>query len=114
MNKEEAIEHTLSLKKTIQSLEEKDARIRKEFAKAFGWYKEKEPFHGMVKATEELKDISWEEVFIEVGKLLQAAKDKENDLDRISREVSNIIKEVSPNQETYDHYSEGPFFSSQK
>lgn len=124
MKKEEAIRQNQSLEEIIQSLKGKDAKIRKEFAKAFGWYKEKEPFHGIVKTTGEPKDISWEEIFIETGKLLQAAKDKENekellirlsnDLDKLSRDISNLIKEISPNQETYDHYSEELFSSPQK
>lgn len=50
----------------------KDKRIRREFAKAFGWYK-KEPknskFGGYESTNKELQTPSWEQIFIKIGKL---------------------------------------------
>lgn len=75
-----------------------DTKKRKEFAKAFNWYKKK----GQYDYTEEILTPSWEEIFVEVGKLLAKENylkfkaDLESSVSAISSlwERLNEIKEV--------------------
>ena len=77
----------------------KDVNRRKEFAKAFNWRKQKSVYN----YDEEIILPSWEEIFIEIGKLLQQKKvnsckqdieDINNKIDEIQR---NICSEIHPN-----------------
>lgn len=52
----------------IVDYKEEDERIRKEFAKAFGWF-EREGYYGDNKKA---RTPTWEEIFIETGKTLAA------------------------------------------
>lgn len=51
--------------KNIESILDDSKRIRKEFAKSFGWMQQKQ-YH----LDNEPKLPSWEEIFVEVGRLL--------------------------------------------
>lgn len=98
------------MKQTIQQLEIELAKVRdshagwvssdelrrKEFAKAFNWYQEKNPY---TYNQRELKIPSWTEIFVELGKIL-AAKDFRNlegnvsDLEFKFNDLERMIKEI--------------------
>lgn len=67
----------LSLGKLIDSIKEDNKEkaddIRKEFAKALGLYEEVREF-GYSSPSKKLKDPSWIEIFVELGKLLNAVE----------------------------------------
>lgn len=56
-------------------MEEKDLLLRKEFAKAFGWYKPKNGYF----TTDEPQSPSWEEIFVKVVMLLQSQASNNRD-----------------------------------
>lgn len=90
MKKEEAIEKIGELKKEISLLEDKDQNTRKEFAKAFSWYK-RSGMYGS--SSNELRTPSWAEVFVELGKYLDH---KENtDALSVARDAHRRIDEIN-------------------
>ena len=50
-----------------------DLEIRKEFAKAFNWYKG-ESIYGYSSKERVFKEPTWSEIFVELGKLLERSK----------------------------------------
>lgn len=78
---------------------DKDVRIRKEFSKAFNWKKQKSSYS----FEEESYLPSWEEIFVEIGKLLEqkgtnTCKELINDIhSRIDRIETDIRSEIHPN-----------------
>ena len=78
MKKEEFIEQNAKLKHEGERLLLQDQLLRKEFAKAFDWYKKK----GMYDYEQELRLPTWEEIFIKLGRLL--SRDNYSDIfDRV-------------------------------
>lgn len=53
-----------------------DLDIRKEFAKAFNWYSYENQF-GYSRQEKKLLEPTWGEIFIEVGKILERATEKD-------------------------------------
>jgi hypothetical protein len=70
MTKEEMIVKITTLDQSNQFYAKEDERIRKEFAKAFHWTKRKSSYD----YEDEILKPTWEEVLIEVGKLLERKK----------------------------------------
>ena len=68
MTKEETTKEKTILGFENQKLLDNDERRKKEFAKTFNWYKKKENFG--YSNDSELITPSWEQIFVEVGKLL--------------------------------------------
>ncbi len=56
-----------------ERLESEDKNLRREFAKAFDWCLSRETRFGYSE-TKELKSPTWEEIFVEIGKLLAKQK----------------------------------------
>lgn len=78
-----------------------DTHLRKEFARAFGWYKNRGNFSGY--GEDEPMTPTWEKIFTEIGSLLNQAhrlsdeyrfSGLENRLDELER---NIRAEIHPN-----------------
>lgn len=67
--KEQFIEQVAELKHDNERLLLSDQLIRKEFAKAFSWYKSQGQFSY---SDRELRLPTWEEIFVELGKVLAA------------------------------------------
>ncbi len=72
-----------------------DERRRKEFAKAFGWYQEKQRYD----YTQEIRMPSWEEIFTKVGKLLATKNfyDFEGNLSELAVIVEKLEQKISQN-----------------
>jgi hypothetical protein len=66
MTKEELLKQLGKLEADLDYWKTIDYKTRKEFAKAFNWYKEKGQYDYM----RELKDPTWEEIFVQLGKEL--------------------------------------------
>ena len=77
-----------------------DLSRRKEFARAFGWNKPKRQFDY---GNAELYEPSWEEIFIELGKLLSARNfmDFEGNISELECKIENLERtirsEIHPN-----------------
>ena len=67
MKKEELQNRIGKLEQQLETMRREDKRIRKEFAKAFNW-QEPSPY---TYSTTDYIIPSWEQIFVEVGKLLQ-------------------------------------------
>lgn len=52
--------------------EQKDEYLRKEFARAFGWYERRGAYDNY--GDEKPRTPSWEEIFIEVGRMLNRSQ----------------------------------------
>ncbi len=66
MTKEELERTNEQLVADYNRLNDKDNSRRKEFAKAFSWFKPRGPYA----AEQEIATPSWEQIFVEIGKLL--------------------------------------------
>ena len=86
MTKEELIIENTKLEQELKTAQEGELGLRKEFAKAFNWYKRKEQYE----TEAELEEPSWSEIFVEIGKLLSIQKYK-NINDKVEAMDSNII-----------------------
>lgn len=104
--KEELVKENSALTAEIQSLnklvdfikeenKKKSEEIRKEFAKAFGWYEETQEF-GYPSKTRTLRTPTWIEIFVELGKLLNVGtvRDFEGNLSEMEVSVENLAKAV--------------------
>jgi len=69
ITKENLVEKIAVLRDENERLILQDQIKRKEFAKAFSWYIEKQSY-GYSSKEKELEIPSWEQIFIKVGKLL--------------------------------------------
>jgi len=90
--KEDLIRENRRLESNNMGLNSKDERLRKEFAKAFGWWDENTR---MPSFREENKIPSWDSVFVQLGKLLQTQ--------RVVNENSEIHTLKRENQHMRDH-----------
>ena len=96
--KQELIEEIAGVKIKNDSYQNKDERLRKEFAKAFSWYTQR-PYGG----DREVQLPSWEQIFVNLGTLLAAKNfmDFEGNLSELEVKLENleqkIRKEIHPN-----------------
>jgi len=104
MTKEELQKQIGELTEKVSQLNEGSERIRKEFAKTFNWFTKKDyGFNNYSNGNTELRNPSWEEIFVEVGKLLAAQTfyDLEGNVSelecRIDTLEKNIRNEIHPN-----------------
>lgn len=77
----------------IETILDDARRIRKEFAKSFGWMQQKQ-YH----LDSEPKLPSWEEIFVEVGRLLS-----HKNMNNLSNEVGILNKIIGEIEEIIDH-----------
>ena len=68
MKKEELLKENGAFRIRLEEAQTKDERMRKEFAKAFGWYENPGSYGYDNKKNPRLP--SWQEVFVETGRLL--------------------------------------------
>lgn len=105
-NKEDLIIEVAQLQEELDQLDSKDSRMRKEFAKSFGWGQARSS--GYVAFREEEKTEwevpSWEQIFRRVGELLITTREsanaefigrQEERLRRIENNIDNLTTKES-------------------
>ena len=98
--KEEIIIELTKLRQSHADWVSGDERKRKEFAKAFDWY---DNYKGYGSDNRAIRLSSWEEIFVQVGKLLSTKNfyDFEGNLSELECKLENlenkIKKEIHPN-----------------
>ena len=88
MKKEELLKENGEALYRLEAVSAKDKEMRQEFAKAFNWFKPKGPYDN----EREFLNPSWNQIFIEIGKL-QAAKtcyDLEGNVSELEHKVEEI------------------------
>ena len=88
MTKEELLKQNGEIVIRLDTALDKDKEMRQEFAKAFNWFKKQ----GLYDNERELLNPSWNQIFIEIGKL-QAAKtcyDLEGNVSELEHKVEEI------------------------
>ena len=100
MTKEELIIENTKLEQELKTAQEGELGLRKEFAKAFNWYKRKEQYE----TEAELEEPSWSEIFVEIGKLLsiQKYKDMKDKVEAMDKNVSVLFEDINNLVETID------------
>ena len=100
MTKEELIIENTKLEQELKTAQEGELGLRKEFAKAFCWYKKKEHYENEPK----LEEPSWSEIFVEVGKLLSIQKYKNiNDkVEAMDKNISVLFQDIDSLVNTID------------
>lgn len=99
-SKTELVSEVAVLESKMQTLRDKDERLRIEFSKAFSW---KEPQDMYSVRSHEPRTPTWEEVFVEVGKLLAARTfyDLEGNVSELECKIEDLEKrirsEIHPN-----------------
>lgn len=94
INKEDLLIEMEILKKKHELCSDRDLERRKEFARAFGWNKKRGQYdYGDV----ELYEPTWVEVFVELGKLLNAKNfnDFSGNVSELEVMVDNLQKEIN-------------------
>ena len=91
ITKESLIVDIAKLRQSHEGWVSGDERRRKEFAKAFNWY--------YAKAYNNDKEPcvpSWEQIFVEIGKLLNASKfiDFENNVSELKHKFEDLEKKI--------------------
>lgn len=61
-------------------VDKREEEIRKEFAKAFGWYELKQSYGYSLNSEKEYKIPTWPEIFIKLGKILANQKENKDNL----------------------------------
>jgi len=89
MTKEELLTEGGKALAKLEAVSAKDKEIRQEFAKAFNWFKKQGPYDN----ERELLNPSWNQIFIEIGKL-QAAKTFYNLEGNVS-ELEHKVEEIN-------------------
>ena len=77
---------------------EKDLLIRQEFAKAFDWYS-REDSYGYSQSSKKLKEPTWMEIFVELGKILKTSEINTDIQNTIRRTIKDIQQEQNICQE---------------
>ena len=100
MTKEELIIENTKLEQELKTAQEGELGLRKEFAKAFNWYKRKEQYE----TEAELEEPSWSEIFVEIGKLLSIQKyeDMKDKVEAMDKNVSVLFEDINNLVETID------------
>lgn len=66
----------------------KNKRLKKEFAKAFGWYERVQEYgYSSFSRVKYREDASWEEIFTEIGRLKERANRSERDVCTIDSDM---------------------------
>ena len=99
-SKEQVIIELTKIRQSHEDWVSGDLKRRKEFARAFGWNKQKKQYdYGEA----ELYEPTWVEIFVELGKLLSARNfmDFEGNISELECKLENlenkIRKEIHPN-----------------
>lgn len=98
--KESLLVANTKLDQANEYLTAEDIRLRKEFARAFGWNKAKKLYDY---GESELYQPTWIEIFVELGKLLNARNftDFEGNVSEIECRLENVVsaikKDINPN-----------------
>lgn len=98
MKKEELLARNGELLSQIENLKKEDLKNRKEFALALGKYKKSRPIpitgRAFFSLDDDLEELSWAQIFIELGKLLSARNfyDFEGNLSEIESRLEDIEK----------------------
>lgn len=101
--KEQLIEEIIKLRESHSGWVSGDEKRRQEFAKAFHWYKQNNPYY---QSDRELRTPSWTEIFVEIGRILATNNSKnfekkvikilENHQERMDLLEGHIFKDKSP------------------
>jgi hypothetical protein len=103
MKKEQLIEELARVRFDRDNLLLKDQQNRKEFAKAFQWHKQPNPYSGAYGEPPEPILPSWEQIWVNLGTLLAARNfmDMEGNVSEIEMRLNDlegkIKKEIHPN-----------------
>ena len=92
MTKEELLKQNGEIGVRLDTALAKDKEIRQEFAKAFNWLKQRGPYDN----ERELLKPSWNQIFIEIGKL-QAAQtfyDLQGSVTELHRQMQQINEKL--------------------
>ena len=91
MTKEELTKENVKLSIEYKALLKSEEEIKKEFAKGFGWYKK-----DFYSNTNDVRNPSWEEIFIKIGNLLSKEKYVEysSEIYTLNEEIGRIIKDI--------------------
>lgn len=97
MKKEELQIEMGKLERRNQDLVNEDKRLREQFAKAFSKFEWKNEF-GYTRQTKEYEDFSWEQIFVEVGKLVSARTfyDMDGNLSELECKLEQLEKKLTP------------------
>jgi len=87
--KEQLEEEVVELRSQRDRYYTQDQAMRRELARAFGWYKRGAGFG----YSEEVLATSWEQIFVEVGKLL--SKSLENRVGSLEAEITDIRRTLN-------------------
>lgn len=98
---EQALEDTGSLLAQLDHAKGNDERIRKEFAKAFHWYKKQNQYD----YSSDYRTPTWEEIFTEVGKILAARtfmdfQEKVYGLESGLEKITQRLYKTAPKEDT--------------
>jgi hypothetical protein len=92
MTKEELIRENTQLISSVNLSRAKSTKIRNELAKAFGWNEDN-------LYRKSIEEPSWEEIFIEIGRLLESRNQQNNqkELEALRTEIDNLKNTVDEN-----------------
>ena len=95
--KDQLIEELANIKHDYDNLLLKDQLNRKEFAKAFSWYKQPKPYSGAYSELPEPILPSWEQVWVNLGTLLVARNfiDFEDSVSEMEFKLEELERKIS-------------------
>ena len=93
MTKEKLAVENGVLRSEIDTLNEKEIKVRKEFAKAFDWTKDR----GMYDKESQYMTTSWSQIFVEIGRLLSKENivNEQKQFEQISSDMNNLWSEIN-------------------
>ena len=97
MKKEDLLKENGTALAKLEAALARDKEIRQEFAKAFNWLKQRGPYG----SEKELLNPSWNQIFVEIGRL-QAAKtfyDLEGNVSELEHKVEEINRTLLKTQQ---------------
>ena len=103
ITKEQLQNEVAKTKQLNEILSLKDERTRKEFAKAFHWHKQPQPYSGAFNEPPEPIIPSWEQIWVNLGTLLAARNfmDYEGNISELEMKLEDLekrlLKNVNPN-----------------
>jgi hypothetical protein len=83
----------------LEALRNEDERLRVQFAKAFSRFKRRNTAWP-VDDNSEPEDITWEDVFVEIGRLLAARNftDLEGNISEIETKIEDLERKLEPSE----------------
>ncbi len=98
LTREQLVIEVSKLKDLVTRWEQIDDRRRKEFAKSFNWYEQKTQYS--YKEEREAIVPSWEQIFVEVGKLKAARTflDFDGNMSEMERAIEDLKRKMSKNE----------------